>query len=81
MLLRIVPALVGLLTAVSMFRASGAMEWFSQLFSPALELLGIPADVRKKYMLVLLTVKDEHVSLGRWDTESAINNICALRCV
>ena len=41
-------------------------------------LLGIPADVRKKYMLVLLTVKDEHVSLGRWDTESAINNICAL---
>lgn len=43
-LLRIVPALVGLLTAVSMFRASGAMEWFSRLFSPALELLGIPAE-------------------------------------
>lgn len=43
-LLRIVPALVGLLTAVSMFRASGAMEWFSQLFSPVLELLGIPAE-------------------------------------
>lgn len=43
-LLRIIPALVGLLTAVSMFRASGAMEWFSHLFAPALELLGIPAE-------------------------------------
>ena len=41
-LLRIVPALVGLLTAVSMFRASGAMEWLSGLFAPALEVLGIP---------------------------------------
>ena len=42
-LLRIIPALVGLLTAVSMFRASGAMEWFSDLCAPVLELLGIPA--------------------------------------
>ena len=43
-LLRIVPALVGLLTAVSMFRASGAMEWFSGLFAPALEWLGVPPE-------------------------------------
>ena len=43
-LLRIIPALVGLLTAVSMFRASGAMEWFSGLCAPVLELLGIPAE-------------------------------------
>ena len=40
-LLRIIPALVGLLTAVSMFRASGAMEWLSALCAPALNLLGI----------------------------------------
>ncbi len=44
-LLRIIPALVGLLTAVSMFRASGAMEWLSQLFAPVLELLGLPPQV------------------------------------
>ena len=43
-LLRVIPALVGLLTAVGMFRASGAMEWFSQLLAPALERLGIPAE-------------------------------------
>jgi len=43
-LLRIIPALVGLLTAVSMFRASGAMEWISGLFAPALSWLGIPPE-------------------------------------
>lgn len=41
-LLRIVPALVGLLTAVSMFRASGAMDALSGLLAPMLEHLGIP---------------------------------------
>ena len=44
-LLRIVPALVGLLTAVSMFRASGAMEWISELFAPILEKVGIPTEL------------------------------------
>ena len=43
-LLHIIPSLVGLLTAVSMFRASGAMEWLSDLCAPLLELLGIPAE-------------------------------------
>ena len=42
-LLRIVPALVGLLTAVSMFRASGAMDALSGVLAPVLEALGIPA--------------------------------------
>ena len=43
-LLHIIPALVGLLTAVSMFRASGAMEWLSGLCAPLLELLDIPPE-------------------------------------
>ena len=44
-LLHIIPALVGLLTAVSMFRASGAMEWLSSLCAPVLNRLGIPAEL------------------------------------
>lgn len=44
-LLRILPALVGLLTAVSMLRASGAMEFLSQLCAPVLEFLGLPPEV------------------------------------
>ena len=43
-LLRVIPALVGLLTAVSMFRASGAMEWLSDLCAPVLEWLSIPRE-------------------------------------
>ena len=43
-LARIVPALVGLMTAVAMFRASGALEWLTGLCAPALEALGIPPE-------------------------------------
>ena len=43
-LLHIVPALVALLTAVSMFRASGAAELLASFCAPLLELLGIPPE-------------------------------------
>ena len=44
MLLSIVPALVILMTAVSMLRASGAMELLSRLISPVFSFLGIPPE-------------------------------------
>ena len=44
MLLTIAPALIVLLSAVEMLRASGALEAFSVCLSPALEVLGIPAE-------------------------------------
>ena len=43
-LVRILPSLVGLLTAVYMFRASGAMEYLARFLSPLLGLLGIPSE-------------------------------------
>ena len=43
-LLRILPSLVGLLTAVYLFRASGAMDCFARLFTPVLTALGIPPE-------------------------------------
>lgn len=43
-LIRIIPALVGLLTAVSMFRASGAAELFAKACAPLLEWVGIPPE-------------------------------------
>ncbi len=45
LVLRIAPALVGLLTAVSMLRASGALDLLAQLFAPLLHRLGIPPEV------------------------------------
>ena len=43
-LIRIVPPLIGLLTAVYMLRASGALELAAGLLGPILERLGIPAE-------------------------------------
>ncbi len=43
-LLHILPSLVGLLTAVYMFRASGAAEALARLLTPLLTALGIPPE-------------------------------------
>ena len=51
LLLSIVPTLVLLLTAVTILRASGAMEIISRFCSPALRLFGIPPET---VMLVLI---------------------------
>ena len=44
LLLSIVPPLVLLLTAVSMLRASGAMEWLSHTCAPVFSFFGIPPE-------------------------------------
>lgn len=41
----ILPALVGLVVAVSMMRASGILDFFARILSPLLNLVGFPADV------------------------------------
>lgn len=43
-LLKIVPALIGLLTAVYMLRASGALELAAEVLAPVLTRLGIPPE-------------------------------------
>ena len=48
---RILPALIFLLTAVQMLKASGAVENLSQLLSPLFSFLGIPPETA---MLVLI---------------------------
>ena len=51
LLLTLIPTLVILLTAVTMLRASGAVEWFSKWCSPVFSLVGIPPETA---MLVLI---------------------------
>ena len=41
----ILPTLVGLVVAVSMVRASGILDFISHVFSPVLNLIGMPSDV------------------------------------
>lgn len=44
-LLRIVPALIGLLTAVYMLRASGALELLAGFLAPVMDRLGLPSQL------------------------------------
>lgn len=44
-LLRIFPALVGLMTAVAMLRASGALELAAEALAPMLDRVGLPAQL------------------------------------
>ncbi|MDZ7260576.1 MAG: spore maturation protein [candidate division KSB1 bacterium] len=41
---KIIPFLVAILVAIGMFRASGAMDWFTKLISPLTNLIGMPAE-------------------------------------
>lgn len=41
----IIAPLVGLMVAISMFRASGALELISRLLKPLTDLIGMPSDV------------------------------------
>lgn len=41
----IIPFLLGMLVAISVFRASGALEFFIDLISPVLKFLGVPPEI------------------------------------
>ncbi|MDE7390448.1 MAG: spore maturation protein [Lachnospiraceae bacterium] len=47
----IAPTLIGLVTAIGMFKASGALGLLTQLFTPIAEFLGIPHEVLPLFML------------------------------
>ncbi|HZG60349.1 MAG TPA: spore maturation protein [Anoxybacillus sp.] len=41
----VIPYLVGMLVSISIFRASGALEYFMSFLEPVIHLIGIPAEV------------------------------------
>lgn len=41
----IIPFLVGMLVAITVFRASGALDFFMDLIRPVLEAVGVPAEI------------------------------------
>lgn len=45
MAVSIIPYLVGMLVAISIFRASGAMEFFIEMLKPVLHFIGIPTEI------------------------------------
>lgn len=53
--IRIIPSLVGMLVAISVFRASGAMDFLTGLVRPFFDYLGIPSEVLPLGLLRPLT--------------------------
>lgn len=49
--IKILPTLIGLLTAVGVFRASGALDFLIYLLTPIASLLGIPAEAMPLVLL------------------------------
>lgn len=52
---RIIPFLVGILFAIGMFRASGALDWLIAGLNPVLSLVGFPAEVLPMAIMRSLT--------------------------
>ena len=44
LLITLIPTLILLLTSITMLRASGAIDWISQLLAPVFSLFGIPSE-------------------------------------
>jgi len=42
---KIIPFLVGMLMAIGVFRASGAMDLLARLLNPVLQLIGVPGEI------------------------------------
>ncbi|UOE92416.1 spore maturation protein [Alkalihalobacillus sp. LMS39] len=45
MAVSIIPYLVGMMVGISVFRASGAMDFFIGLFQPVLQAIGVPSEI------------------------------------
>ena len=78
----ILPALIVLLTAVSMLRASGAVEWIGKLCSPVFRWVGIPPETA---ILVLIRPISGSAALavgaeliGQYGVDSTIGRTAAV---
>ena len=47
----IAPTLIGLITAIGMLKASGALDLLTETLSPITELLGIPKEISPLFLL------------------------------
>ena len=82
LLITLIPTLILLLTAITMLRASGAMEWISKWLSPVFSFFGIPPETA---MLVLIRPFSGSAALavgtelmGQYGVDSLIGRTAAI---
>ncbi|PLR99795.1 spore maturation protein [Bacillus sp. T33-2] len=66
----IIPFLVGMLVAISVFRASGALEYMMDWLSPGLKAIGIPPDI---VPLALIRPISGNAALGMMSDLTAVH--------
>ena len=80
--LRILPSLVALLTAVYMFRASGAMDALTGVLAPALQKLGIPPETTAILLIRPLSGSGALAAAGelirRYGPDSYVGRVAAV---
>ena len=74
-LLRIVPSLIALMTAVYMLRASGALELAAQVLAPLLDRAGVPAQLLP---LMLVRPISGSAALGVGGPDSYLGRVAAV---
>ncbi len=81
---RLLPTLIGLITAVNMVQASGGLAWLSSLLAPITQPLGLPGEVIP--LLVIHPISGSGATavlsdlLSRYGADSNIGRVAAVLC-
>ncbi len=83
-MVKLLPTLVGLITAVSMFKASGALDLLTGLLTPVAEWLGLPGEVVPLVLIHPISGGGATAVLtdlfSRYGAESTIGQIASVIC-
>ncbi len=80
--LSITPSLIGLVTAVAMIKASGALDIFSAVISPITSFFGVPSDVIPMALIRPISGSGSTALLDSILKENGADSLCAkIACV
>lgn len=71
----IAPSLIGLITAIGMFKASGALDILTKLFSPLLDSIGIPTEVAPLFFLKPVSGSGSLAMLNQIVNDNGANSV------
>ena len=74
-LISIAPSLIGLITAIGMFKASGALDILTNFLSPVTELMGIPKEVSPLFFLKPISGSGSLAMLNRIVSDNGADSV------
>lgn len=73
----IAPTLIGLITAIGMLKASGALDLLTETLSPITELLGIPKEISPLFLLKPISGSGSLAMLNQIIADYGANSVIA----